>query len=301
MVWRALVVPAALAMVLCGGCGPRRRTMGTSPSFPDEANGWRSAGRTKTFGRDTVFEYMDGAGELYLAYDFRRVHVHEYARPDSARIVAEAYEMTTSEDAWGVFSHDPEGDDVGIGQGNAYAAGLLRFWKGTWFFRILAERETPEAKAAVLAIARSLASPLAEGPVPAILRQLPPDDLDAASVRYFHTQVSLNSVYYLADDNILRLSPRTEAVLAAYRPKSGKLLLLLVRYESREQAEGAYREFNRVYLKDRPPPTDLRRVESIEQGRQVGVLAKGQFLVLVFDARTRRACDRLLDAAAARL
>ena len=212
--------------------------MGHQPSFPEQANGWTAAARTQTFGRRTLFDSMNGAGELYLAYDFQRIHVHEYAGTGAARIVAEAYEMATSEDAYGVFSHDPDGEDVGIGQGNAYAAGLLRFWKGTWFFRILAERETPDARAAVLEIGRALAQPIAEGPRPSILRRLPPRDLDASSVRYFHTQVSLNLIYYLADENILDLSPRTDAAMATYRRDGEKMLLLVVRYRNSRQAEG---------------------------------------------------------------
>ena len=113
--------------------------------------------------------------------------------------------------------------------------------------------------------------------------------------------MSLNSIYYLADDNVLDLSARTEAVLGAYRSGGEKLLLLVVRYRNAQQAEGAYREFNRIYLKDKPPPGGLRRVASIEQGRQVGVLAKGQSLALVLEAKTRAACERLLAEAAQHL
>jgi len=275
--------------------------MGKSPQFPQQANGWQSSDDTKCFDRSNVFTYMNGAGELYLAYDFQRVHVREYTREGQGRIVAEAYEMTSSQDAYGVFSHDPEGENVGIGQGNAYAAGLLRMWQGPWFYRILAERETPEAKAAVLEIARTLTQSIADGPLPLILDRLPAENRDAASIRYFHTKVSLDSIYYLADDNILDLSPRTDAVMCAYRPKGEKLQLLVVRYKNSQQAKAAYGEFNRVYLKDKAPPHGLRRVETIEQGRQVGVLVQDSFLALVVDAKTPAACDRLLSDAAARL
>ena len=298
---RAFSVSAMVSLSLSSGCEPRWFGMGRSPKFPEKASGWQSAGETKRFDRKNVFTYMNGAGELYLAYDFQRVHVHEYTREGQGRLVAEAYEMTSSQDAYGVFSHDPEGENVGIGQGNAYAAGLLRMWKGPWFYRILAERETPEAKAAVLEIGRTLTQPIGDGPLPVILDRLPADGLDAASVRYFHTQVSLNSVYYLADDNILDLSPRTDAVMAAYRPKGEKLHLLTVRYRNREQADAAYRVFNAVYLKDKPPPDGPRRVVTIEQGRQVGVLVKGRFLALVVDAKSPAACERLLTDAAAHL
>ena len=298
---RMLVVPLGIMVWIGGGCDLWRSSMEKQPELPAEVNGWRAAGKTRRFGRGGLFDYMNGAGELYLSYDFQEIQVQEYTRPDAPRITAEAYRMSTSEDAYGVFSHDPEGEDVGVGQGNAYAAGLLCFWKGTYFFRILAESETPEAKAAIVSLAHTLARPVADGPLPPILRRLPPDRLEAASVRYFHTQVSLNAIYYLADENLLDLSPRTEAVMGTYRRNDEKLRLLVVRYKNPQQAEAAYREFGRVYLKDRPPAPGLRRVESIEEGRQVGALVERQFLALVFEAKSRAACERLMAEAAERL
>ncbi len=275
--------------------------MGLRPGFPAEVHGWRAAGMTRVYGRDDVFEYMNGAGELYLAYDFQRVFVQDYGRADGPRIVAEAYEMASSEDAWGVFTHDPEGEDVGVGQGNAYAVGLLRLWQGRWFFRILAESDTPAAKAAVVSLARVLAGPIPEGPRATLPDRLPPENLEPASVRYFHTQVSLNSLYYLADGNVLGLSPATEAVLGVYRPKGERITFLLVRYPDSRRAKEACREFDRVYLEREVAAEWPLRIEAIEGGRHVGALVKGEFLALVFDARSRAACEGLLREAGRRL
>lgn len=274
--------------------------MTTQPTFPAEVDGWRPSAGTRVYGRGDVFEYMNGAGELYLAYNFRRVFVQEYRRPDSPPIVAEVYEMATSEDAYGVFTDDPEGEDVGVGQGNAYAAGLLRLWKGRYFLRILAARDTPEAKAAVTALGRSLAGPISGGARPALVHRLPPADLEPSSVRYFHTQVSLNSSYYLADANVLHLSAHTEAAMGVYRPGGERITLLIVQYPDVRQAKEAHREFDRVYLENEVPADWPLRIESIEDGRHAGALVRGRFIALAFDARSRTACERLLREAADR-
>ena len=271
--------------------------MATQPGFPAEVNGWQRAGQTRIYGRDTIFEYMDGAGELYLAYDFQRIFVQEYGRPGSPGITAEAYEMSTSQDAYGVFTHDPEGEDVGVGQGNAYAVGLLRAWRGRYFLRILADRDTPKAKAAVVALAHALVEPVAEGPRPTLLHCLPQQGMEATSIRYFHTHVSLNSLYYLADANLLRLSRQTEAVMGVYRPGGEKMTLLIVHYPDERQAKEACREFDRVYLESEVRADQPLRIQEIEGGRHVGALVKGQFLALVFDAKSRTACERLLGEA----
>ncbi len=269
--------------------------------FPAKANCWRAVGQAQTFDRGTIFDYMDGAGELYLAYDFQRILVQEYTKRGARRIIAEVYEMSSSQDAYGVFTYDPEGENVGVGQDNAYAAGLLCLWKGSRFFRILAEQETPDARTAVIALGRSLAETVPNGPRPALLHRLPTNDLETASVRYFHTQVSLNYFYYLADANILRLSPQTDVALAVYRPKGQKITLLVVSYEHIRQAEEAYHHFNRVYLEDKAKADRSPRIKTIEGGRHVGAITKDRFVALVLDAMSRAACERLLADAAARL
>ena len=299
MTWRLLPVAVALGLSVGGGCHPGWLGMRQRPSFPDAASGWTAVSEMQTFGRRTLYDYMDGAGEHYLAYDFRRIYVREYGRADAPRIVAEAYAMTTSADAFGVFSHDTTGEDVGIGQGCAYGMGLLRFWKGAWFVRILAEQETPEAKRAVLAIGRALAAPIEEGPLPPILEQLPREGLEPSGIRYFHTPFSLSTIYYLADDNILDLSSRAEAVFADYRRGGDKLHLLLVRYRNAEQAQAACREFARAYLKDKAPlAPGARRVVPVEEGRFAGVLHQGSHVAIVLEAGTQAACARLLGDAA---
>ena len=52
--------------------------------------------------------------------------MREYEKTSAPRIVADVYEMSSSEDAFGIFCHDPEGNPVGIGQGGVYALGLLK-------------------------------------------------------------------------------------------------------------------------------------------------------------------------------
>ena len=48
--------------------------------FPDEVQGWRPRGKDNTFDRETVFRYMNGAGETYRAFAFRELTVRSYAK-----------------------------------------------------------------------------------------------------------------------------------------------------------------------------------------------------------------------------
>src|SRR5208337_2430947 len=138
--------------------------------LPLEVRGWKADGQDKVFTRQTIFDYMDGGGEIYLAYDFQRLLAREYAKADAPRIVAEVYQMASSRDAYGVFTHDNDGQPVSVGQAGLYSAGLLRFWKQRFFVRLQAEDETPEVTTALLALGNRIASEIPqEGKKPSLL------------------------------------------------------------------------------------------------------------------------------------
>ena len=76
--------------------------------------------------------------------------------------------MGTPENAFGIFSFEREGGDVGLGQGSEYEAGFMRFWKGRFFVSILAEHETPGAKEVMFGLGKAIDRAITEtGPEPA--------------------------------------------------------------------------------------------------------------------------------------
>ncbi len=201
--------------------------------LPRQISGWIAKAEDQVFDRDHIFDYLDGAGEVYLAFDFRYVIVREYAKEGGPAVVVEVYQMGSSEDAYGVFTHDTDGEEVVCGQEAIYAAGLLRFWKDKVFVRILAEHETRATRQLVLKIGELIARAIpGEGKRPDLLGFLPSTGLRRQTIRYFHTLVSLNSHYYLSKANLLRLSPETEAFLADYELEGGKAKSLVIRYPS---------------------------------------------------------------------
>lgn len=278
------------------------RAMQIGTLLPRQIDGWRAAGDDKTFTRDNIFEYMDGAGEIYLAYDFQRLLVRQYAREGAPAIAAEVYQMESSEDAFGIFSHDLDGQEVALGQGARYAAGFLRFWKDRVFVRLLAERETDETRALLMALGKQIASGIPrEGKRSVLVDCLPTEGLLSDSVRYLHKQVSLNCYYYLADGNLLNLSERTEVVLGRYRQGEHKVWLLVVRYPGAQEARSAHEQFQRIYFRGKPASELPWRVEKVERGEFVSVRWEDRFLTLVFDARDKETCARLSDAVTGKL
>jgi hypothetical protein len=250
-------------------------------SIPKQVNGWVANPEVREYDRKTLFKYIDGGAELYLAYRFRKVEVHTYTKVGEPDIVMDIYDMSTPEDAFGVFTSEREGDDIGLGQASEYAAGLLRFSKGRFFVSIMVHEETPESRKAVFSLARAVAEGIeGTGETPQLLSVLPRTGLVDSSIRYFHNPDILNLHYYLADENILLLDDRTEAVLARYAAKGGEPYLLLVKYPSARGAKRAFRTFLDAYM---PEGRESGMVRT-EDGKWTAAAYHSRFVMAVLDA-----------------
>ena len=86
--------------------------------------------------------------------------------------------MGAAEKAFGLFTHDQDGEESNIGQGALYRYGWLRFWKDRYFISIYPEEETKAIKRAVLELGHGIASIIKnEGSKPWILSALPAEGL----------------------------------------------------------------------------------------------------------------------------
>jgi hypothetical protein len=264
-------------------------------ALPQELSGWKALPDDQAYGRDDIFDYMDGAGEIYLGFDFRFVFVRQYARTDAPSIVVEIYQMSSAPDAFGVFTQDTDGDEIDLGQGAVYAAGLLRFWKDTIFVRILADTETPESKSTIMRLGETIASAIpVTGEKPDLIRFLPPDGLRPKSLRYFHTKILLDAHFYLANANILRLSPDTQVAAAAYETKDGRARLILVHYPMPEQAAEANFQFAELYMLERYNPDTVVEPKKLEDGKFAGVWRRDRYIAVVVEADKKSVLDQLI-------
>jgi hypothetical protein len=266
--------------------------------LPKTVSGWTDGVKDRSYTRDTLFQYMDGGAEVYLAYDFQSLLVREYVRASAPTIFAEVYQMSASREAYGIFSHDPNGEDLEMGQDGLYGTGLLRFWKDRFFVRVLADRESKETRQAILSLGKGVTEGIPRtGERPYLLRCLPPTGLLRGPVPYFHKQISLDLQYYLADSNILNLSERTKVVLGRYKMNGNKVRLLICRYPDLKEAKAAFAMFSKAYFSDRMVEKASVRIEKTEKGEFVSAHAIDKTLILVFGAGEGQTCEGLTEAA----
>lgn len=265
-------------------------------AIPATAGPWLSEA-DQVFDASTIFSYIDGAGEVYRAYNMRHLvarRFHKDGRPD---IVVDAFDMGSPADAFGVFTHDLDGEDPGIGQGSTYKAGLLSFWKDRYFLSVYAEEETPETKALVLGLGRSISAAISgQGAKPAVLDLLPPEGPVPGRIRFFHSHAILNYHFFVADADILRLAGTADAALADYNEAGGTVRLLVVSYPGPEAAAAAGASFGGAYLPDSRAGAPVRT----ENGRWTAYRVTGRTVTVVFDAASAASAEARLDAVSRR-
>jgi hypothetical protein len=249
--------------------------------LPHEVHGWEAKEKDELYDPQTIFNYIDGAGEVYRSYNFTLLLARRYSKENQPDIVADVFEMSSSRDAYGVFTHDLEGEDAGVGRGSTYKGGLLSFWKDLFFVSLYAEEETEETKKALFLLGEKVASSIrSEGEMPDIVALLPQEDLVEKSVHYFHNHLILNYHFYVSDENILLLDQKTEAALGTYREKNEKSHILVVRYPKEAKASQAFKSFTGAYM---PDAKEVGLVQT-EDMKWTAAQVKRNFVIIVFNA-----------------
>ena len=246
------------------------------------------------YGRDKLFDYMDGGAEVYLAFDFREVFVRKFADAAGNEIALDIYDMGSSGEAFGIFSFDRQDPEAGIGQDSEYGLGLLKFRQGRYFVSITVSGDEKAAEKAVLALGKAVAPKLGPpGELPKLLECLPPAGLKKNRISYFHDAVHLSNRYFVSSENILNLSSATECVLGEYAAGPGESgVLLAVRYSDAVQAQSAGNSFLKVYL----PGADASGAARTDKKGWVMVRVRGELLTVVFESTSKEYAAALQSA-----
>jgi hypothetical protein len=282
-----------LALLILGALGLWQMKSDITVLLPDTIEDWKVSAKDQIYSRENLYKYIDGGAELYISYGFKKVINRTYSKRGQPDIIVDLFNMGTSQNAFGVFSHSRETMDHTFGQGSQYTEGLLLFWKDRFFVSILASPETVESRSAVFDIAGKIETAIKnEGPLPEILDLLPDQSLVRESIRYFHHYIWLNSHFFVSDRNILHINEKTDALLAKYGKQKKRYILLLVKYKKDKDAETAYDDFMKYYL----PGLSGERVIQIEDGTWTAGQLTGNLLIIVFNAPVKDKALYLIDA-----
>lgn len=279
-----------------------------------EIPGWRPGDKFVYKGEDSLSSYLDGGARLYGSYGFKEVGILSSEDGRNGTLGVELYRMEDSRGAFGVYLFNQSGESVEVGSRGCYNDGLLQFWKGNYYGRIVMVNglETPEAS--LISLAQNITSKIpGSAPIPFIMNCLPQKNLIAKSERYFFHYLPLNNFYYLADYDILKISTGAEGVYAEYRQtsdssatKSDIILdgqpariayFIMIRYAKPEDAHSAGISFLGAYLKlSADLNSQLGRERIIvkdPKNNWIGIHQKSQYLLLILQGRSKKYCGHV--------
>jgi hypothetical protein len=207
---RRLAVLVGLTVML----GPAQ-ALAAEP-FPAVA-GWVRSAKVQVFEPDHLYDYINGASELYLAYGFQELRVAEYAGADKAVLTVEVYAHQNPRQAFGIYSQERLSDVVLIpGGAEAYLdpeqdfAGLV---KGDHYVKFVGHKLGPD-KGRVLRefVAQTAANLEGAESLPPLLASLPEENRVKNSELY----VDVNFLGY----GFFRAAYSAEYDLAGQRAKA---------------------------------------------------------------------------------
>jgi len=143
--------------------------------FPEIAR-WRQSGEIQTFVPKTLFEYINGAADLYLSYDFQELKVAEYQNEKKASVTVEVYRHKTPTQAFGIYSQErlANANFIDVGTEGYIEDNVLNFLTGSYYVKISSYKTGAEDREILLRFAKKVLENLGEkGSLPSVLSSFP--------------------------------------------------------------------------------------------------------------------------------
>ena len=143
--------------------------------FP-EMSGWKQDGKPAVFSPRTLYEYINGAANLFLTYEFQDLNVAEYKGEGKAAVTVEVYRHSDSTQAFGIYSQERLSDArfLDIGAQGYQEPNVLNFLTGPYYVKINGFSTGAEDDRTMLAFGRKIEGILGgKSALPKILSSFP--------------------------------------------------------------------------------------------------------------------------------
>lgn len=156
--------------------------------FPEVA-GWKRSVEIQTFSPKTLYEYIDGAADLYLMYDFEELKVAEYQNEKKASVTVDVYFHKTPIHAFGIYSQErlPNANSINVGAQGYIENNVLNFLTGPYYVKISSYSTGAEDQEILLTFAKKVAESLGEkGSLPSVLSSFPEEGKKRNSEKFIN-------------------------------------------------------------------------------------------------------------------
>jgi hypothetical protein len=137
---RLLLIVVCACAVLSVGTAPASCDNSTAAFVFPVPDGWHVQPDSAVYGPQNLWEYIDGAADLFVSYSFERLECATYRTPSGAEVRAELYRHADAVNAYGMYSQErsPENASVATGTEGYADAGMLNVVIGPWYLKLSA-------------------------------------------------------------------------------------------------------------------------------------------------------------------
>lgn len=264
-------------------------TKASGISFP-EIEGWVRSPRIQVYSPDNLFDFIDGAVDLYLRYRFRELRVAEYRNSLGDLITLEIYRHKGPADAFGIYSQeqptDPAVLDIGA---RAYVQDtILNLLVGTYYVKISAYQRAFDTQEILRTFAKQVVDNLdvqdseAERTLTGILACFPRE------------RKRLYSEQFVAQD-FLGYAFLSSGFTAEYADSSGTFRLFIISGEDSADCRRMLSEYLQATEQPQQQPTEGRHILSDPYHGEVALSWRGQYIWGVLDLAPADLRDGYLD------
>lgn len=193
--------------------------------FP-EISGFQKKGTPEIYEPANLYEYINGAAEVYLSYDFQELTTLSYDNKNNQSITIDIYRHSNPETGFGIYSQEKpaDGDFIEIGTQGYYEQGVLNFFKDRYYVKLNGFDLQDQDRALLERTASRIDEKLAGNPVfPPVLSCFP----DRGKIK--------NSERYILQ-NFLGHSFLHSAFVCDYRTEKQPVQVFIIQAESEAEA-----------------------------------------------------------------
>jgi hypothetical protein len=253
-------------------------------TFP-EITGWRQSEEIQTYKPETLFEYINGAADLYLAYDFQELRVAEYSNEKKASVILEIYHHKTPLDAFGIYSQERLSDAnfLDIGAQAYIEPNVLNFLAGPYYVKINSFNTGPDDREILIAFAKKISTKLGEkGTLPSILSSFPEEGKKKNSEKFINK-------------NFLSYSFLHSAFTADYERSGRKFKLFIIEGLERDDCRAMIQKYLQQTGNPAKDAVEGRYVMSDPYNGEVDIHWKGKNIWGILNVSDASLCSKYLD------
>lgn len=254
-----------------------------SSVFP-EIDGWNKSDKINTYDSETLWEYINGAAEYYLGYNFSKLEWIEYSLSEDIYIKAEIYHHTNPINAFGIYAYErtSDGEFLDIGNEAYLVHSSLNFYIDKYYIKIYSHKSDENTIKAINEIAEKLAEnimPKSQNPEELLL--LPKEGLVAHSEKYMPS-------------NFLGYSFFKNVVTAKYLVQNENVDFFAIEYQSNEDAVANLEQYLKFLKSEKQ--ADMNSVFELDDtfNGKLFILITDKKLIGVIDASNKSVATVLL-------